>query len=253
MSVDREQIITSLSEGLRQNPRVLAVWLEGADATRNVDEYSDIDLCCSVEAGGLAEIPALAQAASERLGQRDLAHVLHDQASFQHITYHLAGTSDYLLVDFCVYAAGRGSQFVEGDEIERPLVLFDRGNVIQYRTPEEELARHDNGGRLQELRDTVAQYARLDKVLKRGEFLEAFGYYHKWLLTPLIEALRMRYTPLHTDYYIVHISRHLPPAVRERMESLFQVNSVAEIESKSREALRFFSRGERGSGFVGCV
>ncbi len=151
-----------------------------------------------------------------------------------------------MLVDFCVYAAGRGSQFIEGDEIERPLVVFDRGDVIQFRSPGEALARQGRAARLQELRDTVAQYARLDKYLKRGDFLEAFGYYHKWLLTPLIEALRMRYTPLHPDYYIVHISRHLPPAVREQLESLFMVNSVGEIETKSRAALRLFDEVSAG-------
>lgn len=174
------------------------------------------------------------------LGPVDLIHTLVNQEDFRSTTFHLAGTSDYLLVDFDVFIAGRGSTFSEGDEIERPLVIFDRGGVIQYQSPKDNAALQERGQRLQELKDTVAQYSRLDKYLKRGEFLEAFGYYHKWLLTPLIEVLRMKYTPLHPDYAIVHISRHFPPEILIQLEDLFKVNSVAEIGIKSLEALRFF-------------
>lgn len=76
--------------------------------------------------------------------------------------------------------------------------------------------------------------------MKRAEFLEAFGYYQHWLLTPLVEVLRMQYTPLHPDYFIVHISRHLPSHVLRRLEVLFQVNSVVEIARKSKDARTFF-------------
>ncbi len=50
----------------------------------------------------------------------------------------------------------------------------------------------------------------------------------------------MQYTPFHPDYYIVHISRHLPSEVLMRLEGLFKINSVAEIETKSKEARMFF-------------
>ncbi len=50
----------------------------------------------------------------------------------------------------------------------------------------------------------------------------------------------MRYTPHHPDYYIVHISRHLPTDVLRRLEDLFKVCSLADIETKSREARAFF-------------
>lgn len=126
------------------------------------------------------------------------------------------------------------------DAIEQPLVLFDKAHVVRYVSQLERLnalARHQ---RLQALKDTVAQVSRLDKYIKRDEFLEAFGYYQRWLLEPLIEVLRMQYTPLHPDYFIVHISRHLPSQVLRRLEALFKVNSVAEIESKHKEALKFF-------------
>jgi hypothetical protein len=79
------------------------------------------------------------------------------------------------------------------------------------------------------------------KHVRRGEFLEAFGYYQRWVLEPLIEAQRMLHTPLHPDYYIVHISRHLPAPVVERLERLFQVASLEELEGKVADAVVWFT------------
>lgn len=235
----RNSIITTLRAHLEPDPNILALWLEGADATNAVDEYSDLDLCCSVVAGSLAEVAAQAEQALASLGPIDFKQKLRDEKDFLHLIFHLADTSAYLLIDLNLLV-DRGSEFVAGDGIEQPLVLFDKANVVRYVSPQERLATLARHQRLQTLKDTVAQVSRLDKYTKRDEFLEAFGYYQKWLLNPLVEVLRMQYTPLHPDYFIVHISRHLPSHVLHRLEALFQVNSVAEIESKYKEALIFF-------------
>jgi hypothetical protein len=93
------------------------------------------------------------------------------------------------------------------------------------------------------------------KHIRRGEFREAFGYDQRWVLEPLIEVQRMLSTPLHPDYYIVHISRHLPAANVERLERLFQVVSLQDLEEKLTDAIAWFAEtaalvrrkiGERG-------
>ena len=235
----RNRIITTLRRHLEPNPQILAMWLEGADATGHVDDYSDLDICCSVEAGSLAQVADQAEQALASLGPLDFRQRLQDKKDFQHLVFHLADTSAYLLIDFNIFVA-RGSEFVAGDAIEQPLVLFDKAQVVRYVSQAERLNILASHQRLQALKDTVAQVSRLDKYVKRGDFLEAFGYYQRWLLEPLIEGLRMQYTPLHPDYFIVHISRHLPSHVLHRLEELFQVNSVADIERKHKEALTFF-------------
>ncbi|MCD4706534.1 MAG: aminoglycoside 6-adenylyltransferase [Candidatus Sabulitectum sp.] len=240
MNITRQKIISTLHESLVSNPKILAMWLEGADATNTVDEYSDIDLCCSVKTGAIAEVMYHAQKTLENLNSLDLVETLDAGEDYRHTVFHLAGTSDYLLVDFNLFV-DRGSSFIKADEIEKPLVLFDRGSVIQYLSQEEYLAKKKNSQRIQELRNTIAQSSRIEKYVKRGLFPEAYGYYQRWLLAPLIEILRMLYTPLHPDYHIVHISRHLPDDILMRLEELFKINSVTEIEAKSKEALLFFN------------
>lgn len=239
MNISRQDIIAALRECLEREPKILAMWLEGADAVQAVDEYSDIDVCCSVATGAMAEVTNLAHSALASMAPVDLAQPLTVAEDMITTAFHLAGSSEYLLVDFSVYIA-RGSDFIAGDEIEKPLVLFDRGPAIRYHDPAVAMRLQKRNQRLQELKNTVAQAARIEKYVQRGDFLEAYGYYQKWLLTPLIETLRMQYTPLHPDYYIVHISRHLPAEVRIRLEELFKVNSVAEIGIKSQSALAFF-------------
>lgn len=236
MEITRHTIITTMQKSLSAQPNILALWLEGADATGFVDEFSDIDLCCSVRQGNLELAAAWAQAALESLGELDLVEIEKKGEDFLSNTFHLQGSSPYLLVDFDVFV-GRGSTFTTGDAIERPLILFDRAGVIQLLPVDEQVNAANQAERLKELADITAQYSRVEKYVRRGDFLEAFGYYHKWLLLPLIEVLRMRYTPLHPDYYIIHISRHLPTDVLRRVEDLFKVTTLADIEIKSRIAL----------------
>lgn len=239
MSITRNGIIETLVNRLEPNPSVLALWLEGADATGHIDQYSDLDICCSVRSETMSQVAVQARQALETLGELDLAQQLVAETDTQHWIFHVTGSSPYLLIDFNLYV-GRGSQFVEGDDIEKPFILFDKSQVIHFVKRTDQLAGLAHAERIQILKETVAQYSRLDKYVQRGEFLEAFGYYEKWLLIPLIEIVRIKYTPLHADYFIVHISRHLPEAILRRLEDLFKVNSVAEIGTKSKAALIFF-------------
>ena len=97
---DRNRIIATLRAHLEPNPNILALWLEGADATRAVDEYSDLDLCCSVEADSIAQVADQAEQALASLGPIDFRQRLRDEKDCQHLVFHLAGTSAYLLIDF---------------------------------------------------------------------------------------------------------------------------------------------------------
>ena len=239
MTLTRESILTILQARLEPLPFVIALWLEGADATGYVDEYSDIDLCCSVTQGALEETAAHARSVLEGLGRLDLAQESRHSDNFLSNTFHLEGTSPYLMIDFDV-VFDRGSTFTRGDPIEKPRILFDKRGVVRFVEPDEQATAKAQVERLKALEGMVAQYPRLEKYLLRGQYLEAFGYYHKYLLEPLIEVLRMRYTPLHSDYYIVHISRHFPADVLSRVEYFFQPGSLVDLGTRSREALALF-------------
>jgi len=233
----RQQLIETVEFVLGSRDTVLALWLEGADSTGTVDIYSDIDLCCAVVPGAMDEIEELTRDVLSSFDVLDQDYVSVDEDDRRQIVFHIAKTSPYMLIDFDLLV-DCGSTFYRNDRIEKPLVLFDRSNVIKFRdeiTP-------DFTSRILELDEVVWQSARIEKYLIRGNLLESFGYYQKYLLQPLIEILRMRYTPLHTDYNIVHISRDFPARVVKQLEDLYIFNSLDELESNCREALSWYYR-----------
>ena len=236
---DRDRLIATVHERLRADQRVLACWLEGADATGDVDRFSDIDFCASVVDGAIAEVAQQAREALSLVGGLDIDHELVADPDRRHLVFHVSGTSPDLLLDFCVYV-NRGSTFVRDDPIERPRVLFDRAGVVRFVDPQRQLRLLESRRRLDALRQQVAQHRRALKHVWRGEFLEAFGYYQRWVLEPLIEAQRMLHTPLHPDYYIVHITRHLPAPVVGRLERLSLVHALDDLERKISDAVAWF-------------
>lgn len=236
---DRDRLIAVLRDQLRADPRVLACWLEGADATGDVDRFSDIDLCVSVLDGAIVDVAQVAREALSLVGRLDIDHELVTDPGWRHLVFHVSGTSPDLLIDFCVYV-NRGSTFVRDDPIETPVVLFDWTGVVRFVDPQRQLGLLECRRRLDALRQQVAQHRRALKHVWRGEFLEAFGYYQRWVLEPLIEAQRMLYTPFHPDYYIVHVTRHLPPPVVGRLERLFQVHALDDLERKISDAVAWF-------------
>jgi hypothetical protein len=240
MTITRAAIVSALHIAFKDIPQVEALWLEGADAVGRVDEYSDLDVCCAVQTSNFQLVQDAARDALTRLGTLDQAWLSRDEPTQRNVDLHIRDSSPYLLIDLCLYC-GMGSDFIEGDEIEKPLVLFDRVGAVRYHPQDREALRQTQSERLRTLRETVAQSARIHKYLARGEFLEAFGYYEKFLLTPLIELLRIRHTPLHADYGIVHISRHLPQGVRVRLERLYQVGSLADLADRVQEAEAWFA------------
>ena len=99
----------SPDRAVKREPNVRAVWLEGADAAGYVDEFSDIDLCCSVEASLLENVGAMAQSALETIGSRRPGEpVKRPRFSAAH-RVSPGGIFPFLLVDFVAYQAGRGS------------------------------------------------------------------------------------------------------------------------------------------------
>jgi len=117
-------------------------------------------------------------------------------------------------------------------------VIFDKAQVLRFKPAEanaKELAE-----RLHRIKSFFAQRTRVTKYLRRGLFLEAWASYHRCVLQPLVELLRLRYRPSSADYWLVHASDHLPPTVRTEVEGLFQVSSLAEFPEKMERADKLF-------------
>lgn len=230
---DRTRVIRLLEDTFRNDPRVYALWLEGSDGLGRSDEYSDLDVWFDAADGDEAAVLDDCAAALQTLHPIDL----EDRTDNPHPKIfqrglHLAGTSPFLLLDLCVQSHSRGAEgctFVAGDVAEFPQVLFDKAEVVRIIPPppvDPEAVR----AAYTQCTETFAQRARVVKYLRRALFLEAYAYYTKFVCQQLVALYRLLYTPRHWEYGLTHFSSHMPAHVREAVERLYQVQSLADIE-----------------------
>jgi hypothetical protein len=245
-SPDRTHIISALHRALEPLDFVLALWLEGADATGTVDEWSDIDVWLGVRDGAEASAFEAIDAALGEVGALDLNLEMQlTNAPFRQRAYHLRDTPDYLFIDVCVQPHSRDFAFVRGHDTEKPLVLFDKANVIRYRDVPSEESERDIAERLVRIDSWFAQRARITPRLRRGHFLEALAYYRRFVLDPLVELLRLQHAPHKPDFGLKHIEHDLPPDVVRQLESLHRVSSCDDIAARVSDAAALFDTERR--------
>ena len=241
---DRNEIITILREALEPLPYVYAFWLEGADAIGTVDEYSDIDFWVDFEDEHEEQAIVAVETALSELAEIDYKYVMrHDHPKIRQRVYHLAGTSKYLMIDFCWQLHSRPKDeytYIENDSIEAAKVVFDKDSIIRYKSLGLSEFEEWNKRRIEEAKYRRAQHIRAEKYVRRGQYLEAFAYYNRYVLEPLIDLLRLIYTPAYTNYYLIHISQHIPKIERERLEYFARFCSLDDIAAKIPQAAEWF-------------
>jgi len=242
--LDRETITDKLQEVLEPLPYIHAFWLEGADATGTADEYSDIDFWVDFEDEYEEQAYEAVENALTGLAVIDYKHIVrHSHPKIRQRIYHLAGTSEYLMIDFCWQLHSRPKDeyaYIENDTIEAVKVVFDKDDIIRYRPLDLSAFVEENTHRLEETKYRRAQHIRAEKYVRRGQYLEAYSYYYKYVFEPLVDLLRLIFTPAYADYYLIHISQHIPAAERERLEYFARISSLDDMEEKIPQAAQWF-------------
>ncbi len=241
MKIKREQIIKQLKETFKLNDHVFAFWLEGADSLNTVDKYSDIDIWFDVEDGYESKVMKLIHNSLNKLGDLDLVQDYnHPHPKIIQHYFHIKNSSKFLLLDICIQSHSRKFSFIKEMTHEAPLVIFDKKGVIKSKPLNKIQFNKEIKSKIEELRLDISQYARATKYVHRKQFLEAMVYFHKWIMAPLVELLRIRYMPLTHDMHLVHISSHLPKKVIAKLEELYKIQNLNDIETNTKKALKMF-------------
>lgn len=239
----RNRIIDLLRNSFIDKEYVYALWLEGSDGLGKADEYSDLDFWFDVEDGYENLVLDKCIEALQTIDKLDfIEHYDHPHPKIFQKNMHICGTSEYLMLDICVQSHSRGNEgctFVENDIAEYPLVLFDKANVINI------IKQPDNDLELikktyDECIDRFSQQSRILKYIYRDKYLEAFAYYQKYACQPIVNLLRIIYTPRHTEYGLVHISDHFPKETINKIEVLYKVSSLDDIKNNLQYANKLF-------------
>ena len=242
--ITKNDIINKLKESLEQLDFVYALWIEGSDANGTADEYSDIDLWADIADEYESEAIEATEHALSELAVIDYKYVMpHGHPQIRQRIYHLSETGEYLMIDFCWQLHSRPKDsysYYKNDPVEAVKVIFDKDNIIRYKEFDVTKFASDNAALLEEMKYRYTQHARVIKYVHRGQYLEAFAYYQRYVLEPLICLLRIKHTPAYTDYGNIHISQHIPREEVERLEYFAKISTLEDIATKSKEAEKWF-------------
>lgn len=241
--ITRTRIVDAIVSDLKVEDYILAIWLEGADGTQSVDEYSDIDLVCYAQEGYVGDAITQLDHCLGALGLLDIAYEEPGRAANnRYKVYHLQDTPDSLLVDATFQSESFPVSFVYEDPAVVPVVLFDKAGVVKFHHGDPHATVRQLQVQLAKAQALYQQRSRAVKYTRRGLFLESLIYYHKYVLRPLVDVLRIVHTPYQPDAFLVHATRDFPAVVVSVLETLFAVQSVEDIAERAELADAWFHK-----------
>jgi hypothetical protein len=241
--ISAAQIVGAVTGALEPQDWVKAMWQAGAAAFDRVDAWSDIDLMIVVDDDRVEEAFAAMEGALASLSPIELKFRLpqptwhgHDQA-----IYRLQDASPFLLVDAAIMKATSSDKFIQPEMHGKAAVLFDKTGVVKPAAFDWTAHREVLHRRL----ETIALLFDLFQVLTlkeihRGNGIEALAYYHSFTLRPLVELLRIRHTPAQYNFYARYVYYDFPRDVVQRMERLYFIGNLNELQERHAEAGQWF-------------
>jgi hypothetical protein len=243
-TVTRQTILTALREALEPLDYIHAMWEGGAAAFNRIDEWSDIDLQVDADDGRVADVVEVVERALLSLAPIALKYDFPQPTWHGHwqTFYHLSNTNPFLLLDFVVIKHSNQLKFLQPEIHGNVRVHFDKSQVVRTPPLDREAFVAKIKARLETLRVTFPLFQTLIlKELNRHNDIEALSFYHGFTLRPLVEVLRMKYNPIHYDFYSRYLYYELPIDVVRKLEPLFFVADRDDLRCKRDDAERLFT------------
>ncbi|MBD3367210.1 MAG: nucleotidyltransferase domain-containing protein [Candidatus Eisenbacteria bacterium] len=243
-NIGRERIVDALIDRLEPLEFVDAMWEGGAAAHGRVDEWSDLDLQVVCDDEKVEETFETAREALDEVASIELAFRMPEPAWHGHsqVFWKLREASPFHLIDLCVIKRSSDDKFLEPEMHGSPEVHFDKTGVARPASFDVTAHREALRRRLGTLRTVFGLFGRVmvEKELRRGNGIEAVSYFHGTTLRPLIEVLRMRYTPAQHRFHTRYLYYDFPHDVVKRLERLFFVGDIGELDERLEEAVAWF-------------
>jgi predicted nucleotidyltransferase len=254
----RREVLEFFVARLEPDPRLLAAWLGGSDATGRADEWSDVDIGLIVEDGAVEHAASVFDRAAEDLGlavrYRMPWPTWH---GFHQAFYQLSRAPEYLMVDWVIVERSQPHPWFEVERHGTARVLFDKAGLIRAgRVDPAAMARAieakapDLRKRFLLFRHLPAKLAERERGGSRGLPLDAVHFYHSMVVRPLVDMLRIVHTPLRHDFGMRYLADDLPREVYEALVELSYPQSHEVIPEYVRRASAMFEEAwaawERG-------
>lgn len=243
MKISRKMIVENLKEGLEKNSLVFAFWLEGSTARGNTDDFSDIDIWVDVKDGMESKIFKKIENLLSRISKiRFLAELESSIPGVRTRFYHFPKTSKFFLVDVSTKKHSYKYHFLRGEENEAR-VIFDKAGVIQFEPIDNRKFRNfmkKRIGYFEAILPVIQIW--MEKQIRRQNYLEALSHYYSGILFILVEILRLKHNPIKRGNFLNKIYQQLPGKEVSKIEDLFKIHSLEELDLKSKKALFLIRR-----------
>ena len=242
-SLTRSQIVDALQGLLEPRPEVKALWQGGAAAFDRVDEWSDLDIIVMAKDDEVENVLKLVE---DKLGELS---PIQSQLDLPQPTWHghlqsfyrLENASPFLFIDLVVMKESSPNRFIERQIHGKALVHFDKGGYLE--DDELDIAAHllKLRTRKQELESEFGFFQELTKKeLIRQNWLDALPYFQRFTLAPIVELLRMQYSPGRYNFNLRYIYLDLPEEWVGRIEPLFFLQPGKDFEEKFQTAQQLY-------------
>ncbi len=236
--VTRDAIVRALVSSLRPLRYVRALWEGGSAAFGRVDRWSDLDLYVLVDEARVASTFRVVERTLRTLSPISQTYVV--EAGFEGVSqkfYRLRDANEFTVIDLAILTPGSPEMFLAPEIHGTNVFYFNKGGAAKVKSVDRASLARRRRKRLRRLKLRFAIFNNyLIKDLERGHPLEALEDYRVVTLGTLIEALRIRFSPLHFDFRMHYVDRELPPDIASRLLRLSYVRDPKDLEKKYREA-----------------
>jgi hypothetical protein len=241
----RDKVIETLANALRPLGYVHAFYEGGAIAFGRVDEWSDIDLYLIVDEAKTSEAFLAVEEALKSVSpvkqKYEVAQLPWPGVS--QAFYKLENASEYLIIDLAVLKLDSPEKFLQSEIHGNSVFYFNKLDKLCIPPLDRDAFAEKISERLKRLQARFGMFGNfVQKEINRGNFLEAVDLYYTLVLGSLVEVLRMKHNPVHYDFRMRYVHYELPAEVVAKLERLYSVKNVRELQSKYYEASEWFRK-----------
>jgi hypothetical protein len=238
-SITRQLIIDRLVSVLEPMESVLAFWQGGAAAFNRVDEWSDIDFMLLSTDDQDEAVLALTEKTLASISPIESKLDLPQPTWHGHLQsfYRLENASPFHFIDLLVMKESSPNRFIERQIHGKPLLHFDKGDYLKD-------DHFDNAAHMLKLRERKKELEKefsffqvlTNKELIRQNWLDALPFFQRYTLAPILELLRMQYSPARFNFNLRYIYIDLPEEWAAKIEPLFFLQPSKDFEDKFQQA-----------------
>jgi predicted nucleotidyltransferase len=242
-NIERKDLVAAVIVALEPMDYVHAVWEGGAASWDRLDDWSDIDMYVVCDDDRVEDVFEILEKTITTIDEIDLRFRMPEPAWHGHsqVFWRLKNASPFLFFDIAVMKKSSKDKFLQYSIHGKPLVHFDKIDVVQDDPVDPKGYLEQLEKRLETLKTHFGLFQVLVlKELNRGNDMEALSYYLSYTLRPLVEALRIKYTPWHYKFFTTYIYYEMPQKVTQRLHLLYFVGDANALRKCRDEAETWF-------------